>query len=97
MNPSHVHVRVRPLRCAGLPPTPLQPLRVDVEASSVRSHLEPDSRAELSWVCTSTTHPTSPAYKHTLTLTNLQVRNNGVGQEGGGEVGSGLGNVCLCV
>lgn len=58
---------------AGMPPTPLQPLRVDLTASPVTSRLEPDAQAELAWVCTSTTPLNAPAFSHVITLTNLQV------------------------
>lgn len=71
---------------AGAPPTPLQPLRVDLAASTVASRLEPDANAELSWTVHSTMqqHGESagappgraggvhPSFMHTVTLSNTQ-------------------------
>ena len=59
---------------AGQPPAPLQALRVDLSASSRICRLEPDARSELEFLCCSTQPPSHPAYKHVITLTNLQVR-----------------------
>mmetsp|Transcript_3650 Transcript_3650/g.9844 ORF Transcript_3650/g.9844 Transcript_3650/m.9844 type:complete len:1159 (+) Transcript_3650:140-3616(+) len=57
---------------AGQPPAPLQPLRVDLSATSLKSYLEPDANSELEFVCCSTQPPSHPAFKHVITLTNLQ-------------------------
>lgn len=57
---------------AGLPPAPLQPLRVNLSASSLTSYLEPDANSEMSFVCCSTQPPGHAAYKHVITLSNLQ-------------------------
>ncbi|KAJ9523120.1 hypothetical protein QJQ45_023889 [Haematococcus lacustris] len=55
---------------AGQPPAPLQPLRVDLSATSLTSCLEPDAQSELSFVCHSTQTSSAPAYNHAITLSN---------------------------
>jgi hypothetical protein len=45
---------------AGNPPTPLQPLRVDLSATVISSRLEPDDRSDLTFTCLST----NPASTH---------------------------------
>ncbi|GLC49027.1 hypothetical protein PLESTB_000174500 [Pleodorina starrii] len=58
---------------AGAPPTPLQPLRVDLAASSLGSRLEPDGMADLGWSVASIHQPSShPSFVHTVTLSNTQ-------------------------
>eukprot|EP00198_Chlamydomonas_reinhardtii_P001982 XP_001691318.1 flagellar associated protein [Chlamydomonas reinhardtii] len=56
---------------AGAPPTPLQPLRVDLGAQAQACRLEPDGQTDLSWVVTSIQQPGShAAFVRSVTLSN---------------------------
>ncbi|KAG2422156.1 hypothetical protein HXX76_016235, partial [Chlamydomonas incerta] len=56
---------------AGAPPTPLQPLRVDLGAQAQACRLEPDGQADLAWVVTSIQQPGSHgAFVRSVTLSN---------------------------
>ncbi|GFR52101.1 hypothetical protein Agub_g14614 [Astrephomene gubernaculifera] len=58
---------------AGAPPTPLQPLRVDLQAMSVPSRLEPDGVEQLAWRVASIHQPLShPSFVRSVTLSNTQ-------------------------
>ena len=58
---------------AGSPPSPLQPLHVDLKAVAIASHLEPDANAELAFLCHSThSVATHASFRHIVTLSNLQ-------------------------
>eukprot|EP00798_Chlamydomonas_sp_ICE-L_P024309 gene24309-9913_t len=58
---------------AGFPPSPLQPLRVDLESTGVVSRLEPDSHKDLQFVCHSVHKPsTHRSYKQIITMSNRQ-------------------------
>ncbi|GIM02972.1 hypothetical protein Vretimale_7763, partial [Volvox reticuliferus] len=58
---------------AGAPPTPLQPLRVDLSAATMSARLEPDGVSELSWSVASIHQPAShPSFVHSIALSNTQ-------------------------
>ncbi len=58
---------------AGQPPSPLQPLQVDLQAVAVLARLEPDANSELSFLCHSVHSVASHAsFRHVVTLSNLQ-------------------------
>lgn len=58
---------------AGSPPTPLQPLQVDLSATAISARLEPDEHTDLEWVCQSTHDPRVHAsYRRVVTMSNLQ-------------------------
>lgn len=76
---------------AGAPPTPLQPLRVDLGAQAQACRLEPDGQTDLSWVVTSIQQPGShAAFVRSVTLSNtahcpqVRVRGRGRGRVRGG-------------
>ena len=58
---------------AGSPPTPLQPLRVDLSATTIASRLEPDENTDLGFACRSTDAAAAHvSYTRVVTLSNLQ-------------------------
>jgi len=64
------------LHAPALPPLTFCPCatRLGLQAECLTSHLEPDARSELEFECCSTQPSSHPAYKHTITLSNLQAR-----------------------